>query len=493
MDFYDKGWNLRGTKRSFRCDLSKITGIEVDVLQDSDLLHTVPVGRRMSWAAGRKTTRVEDSAYCLLGIFDVNMPMIYGEGKNAFLRLQEEIAKTTYDLTLFAWTSQDGAGVDRRPLHWSQMNQDLRGILAHSPKEFMDCGRLKITHDRIAPTKEFAMTNKGLRIETSLGSSPGKEYIFSLDCVKEDDDNEERLGIYLMKTEFGYVRAKSAEWFSTTDQNFWTTNRPRTIYIARKLSKNIIPGLRQQLKRSLKFHFTLFPAGNYKVQNIKPRPSALWDHNSKLFLTSNRKDFTGIVEFTIRPRYWRFVIVCGLIDVKSEHPRIKDPWSAHHDDLCPWMAIFTDRTLKYLQFMTIQGNTPIVSGRYFNYYADTNIETEDPVAKTQLEIIDKLKSASDDLRKLRETVLSWHEDKDRAISISEMAGKPKVAYDEDDGDLQYSMDMYVFSRNNLSKLGCSRVKEMPFSKNKLRPTSATIRDAKSPVALFPASSCLMLV
>ena len=57
----------------------------------------------MCWAAGRKTTRVEDTAYCLLGIFGVHMPLLYGEEEAAFRRLQEAIMRNTADFTLFAW------------------------------------------------------------------------------------------------------------------------------------------------------------------------------------------------------------------------------------------------------------------------------------------------------------------------------------------------------------------------------------------------------
>lgn len=57
------------------------------------MLADIPIARRMSWAATMVTTRVEDTAYCLLGIFDISMPMLYGQGKKAFIRLQEEIAK----------------------------------------------------------------------------------------------------------------------------------------------------------------------------------------------------------------------------------------------------------------------------------------------------------------------------------------------------------------------------------------------------------------
>ena len=57
----------------------------------------------MSWAANRGTTRVEDEAYCLLGLFGISMPTLYGEGRKAFYRLQEEILRTSEDTSLFAW------------------------------------------------------------------------------------------------------------------------------------------------------------------------------------------------------------------------------------------------------------------------------------------------------------------------------------------------------------------------------------------------------
>jgi len=65
----------------------------------------------MSWAALRSTTRAEDQAYCLLGLFNINMPLIYGEGSRAFYRLQREICKARDDLTLFAYTEIRGSGI----------------------------------------------------------------------------------------------------------------------------------------------------------------------------------------------------------------------------------------------------------------------------------------------------------------------------------------------------------------------------------------------
>ncbi|KAK0724900.1 heterokaryon incompatibility protein-domain-containing protein, partial [Lasiosphaeris hirsuta] len=103
IKFVDASWTLRGTKETLFAALHNITGIDNMVLRSSYNLDRVAVARRMSWAASRETTRIEDKAYCLMGIFGVNMPLIYGEREMAFIRLQETIAQQSDDLSLFAW------------------------------------------------------------------------------------------------------------------------------------------------------------------------------------------------------------------------------------------------------------------------------------------------------------------------------------------------------------------------------------------------------
>lgn len=63
-------------------------------------MNSYSVGQRMSWASKRMTTRIEDMAFCILGIFDINVPLLYGEGSKAFLRLQEQIWRETDDHSL---------------------------------------------------------------------------------------------------------------------------------------------------------------------------------------------------------------------------------------------------------------------------------------------------------------------------------------------------------------------------------------------------------
>jgi hypothetical protein len=99
--FFDRQWTAVGTRFKLKDLISKITRIDEHVLIDSQRMYELPIARRMSWAARRHTTRVEDQAYCLLGLFEVNMPMLYGEGDRAFLRLQEEVIKRSSDLSIF--------------------------------------------------------------------------------------------------------------------------------------------------------------------------------------------------------------------------------------------------------------------------------------------------------------------------------------------------------------------------------------------------------
>jgi hypothetical protein len=82
--------------------ISDITGIPID-----DLLDFKPglydIGKRMNWVSKRSTTRIEDMAYCLIGIFRVNLSVSYGEKEGAFYRLQAEILQNSDDKSLFCW------------------------------------------------------------------------------------------------------------------------------------------------------------------------------------------------------------------------------------------------------------------------------------------------------------------------------------------------------------------------------------------------------
>lgn len=90
-----------GTKAELFETLSTITGIDCTILQGSFPITSASIAQCMSWVSKRITTRTEDIAYRPLGMFDVNMPLIDGEGNKAFVRLQEQIASESDDHTLF--------------------------------------------------------------------------------------------------------------------------------------------------------------------------------------------------------------------------------------------------------------------------------------------------------------------------------------------------------------------------------------------------------
>ncbi|KAK0646367.1 hypothetical protein B0T16DRAFT_510501 [Cercophora newfieldiana] len=108
VTFYDKNWVQIGAKSQMTTHLEEVTGIPEDILMHKMRLQDVSVYRRMKWAAWRNTTRIEDAAYCLLGIFDIAIPLLYGEGKMAFARLQEAIITRYQDQSLLAWGTVNG-------------------------------------------------------------------------------------------------------------------------------------------------------------------------------------------------------------------------------------------------------------------------------------------------------------------------------------------------------------------------------------------------
>jgi hypothetical protein len=90
VEFFCSNGNQLGNKKSLEGQLHEITGIPVSALQGSPL-SKFGFEERISWAQFRETKREEDKAYSLLGIFDISIPVIYGEGKeNAFRRLNRE-------------------------------------------------------------------------------------------------------------------------------------------------------------------------------------------------------------------------------------------------------------------------------------------------------------------------------------------------------------------------------------------------------------------
>jgi hypothetical protein len=157
VEFYSRSWRFIGTKATLSPLISRITRIPEKILQGG-YLSSLSIATRMSWAADRVTTRVEDIAYSLLGIFDTHMPLLYGEGERAFARLQEEIMKESDDQSIFAW---DFHPVSKQPL------EPTSGLLAESPAAFAKSANV-VPFRNAKESEPYSLTNKGIRMKLIL-------------------------------------------------------------------------------------------------------------------------------------------------------------------------------------------------------------------------------------------------------------------------------------------------------------------------------------
>ena len=147
--FLDERWRAFGTRATLSTEISAATGIEQEHLGDWS---GVCIATKMSWVSRRKTSRVEDLAYCMLGLFDVNMPLLYGEGRKAFMRLQLEIIKKSDDESIFAWITDTPS-------------QTLGGMLAPWPDCFAQSGEVRIHPRLLIKRFPYVMKNQGLEFQ----------------------------------------------------------------------------------------------------------------------------------------------------------------------------------------------------------------------------------------------------------------------------------------------------------------------------------------
>lgn len=149
------------TVRNLRYELiSTITGIPGGVLNKAVKLSDVAAACIFSWAAKRNTTRVEDTAYCLLGLLGVNLPLLYGEGEKAFVRLQQAVINTSDDISMLSW----GCG-----LPWESIQESgFESMLASSPAAFKEYPKENLYSTRRSPRKHATVTGHGLHIELPM-------------------------------------------------------------------------------------------------------------------------------------------------------------------------------------------------------------------------------------------------------------------------------------------------------------------------------------
>ncbi|KAJ6789566.1 hypothetical protein PWT90_07717 [Aphanocladium album] len=180
VEFYNRDWQSMGRRDSLGSSIHEITRVPHNLLyfaptsSEPTVSHALAlrsVAEKMSWAARRVTTREEDTAYSLLGLFDINMPLLYGEGRaKAFRRLQEEIIRSTDDESIFVWR------LDAEPLF---DGNPFCGLLADGPERFGLFTDLIPRRSRYLSTKSKRSTSivskLGVQIDLPLTPFPCDE------------------------------------------------------------------------------------------------------------------------------------------------------------------------------------------------------------------------------------------------------------------------------------------------------------------------------
>ncbi|KAK3986009.1 heterokaryon incompatibility protein-domain-containing protein [Cladorrhinum sp. PSN332] len=333
MSFFDKRWICRGSKQDLLHLLTTITGIDNIILLNPALIPSIPVAKKMSWAANRQTTRAEDMAYSLLGIFD------------------EEIAKSTNDLSLFAW-------VDPVALN-NDYHDRWYGILATSPSQFSRCSELANIHSPVSYfAQSFSITNRGVEFRTCLKVERASgDCLMPLHCVTSPSEANSPDGIVicLLKTPRGFVRHRAGKFITDSvthgDLDELIDPAPGLVWVLKTLSGDEFNRVVTRFHQSFAFratwtwtperdrHWThTLTTYDPRERYMKEDPShpVSWDESTSRFMTDGQSWFTGLLYLMMTPKeegirpppVWIF---CGFTQVKDEHGNsTPTPW------IVPW-------------------------------------------------------------------------------------------------------------------------------------------------------------
>ncbi|KAH7417941.1 heterokaryon incompatibility protein-domain-containing protein [Cadophora sp. MPI-SDFR-AT-0126] len=319
--FYGRDWQWLGTKKTVRR-----TDFE-----------------NYRHQTNRTTKRDEDMAYCLLGIFDVTMPMLYGEGMRAFSRLQEEIIKRSNDMTIFAWTQPEG------------QQEDASGALfAPSPAFFAQSGDINVFGRRFMDL-DFVLTNKGLRMDkcvdvyevipktdTSLPHATG--FVMPLGYRKLSDPEPDEYDIYLNLWKVGpnyFLR----ESISRRPDNCRFVSSPMLSFYIVSDTQDLLSFKRMRLTNAV--HFPRI--ADFKIQHAIPQSH--WDHSRQLFFapyTSGDLVLAAYIKITLAPGIETQVVLCVNFSRSkggSLEPRCLIFDEESHNDISVWL--FRHKRLGY--------------------------------------------------------------------------------------------------------------------------------------------------
>ena len=290
IDFYDANWHRVCSKGDISAELSRVTLIPYNVLSGKKDLDQYSIAMKMSWASRRETTRPEDTAYCLLGIFDINMPLVYGEGSRAFFRLQEEIVRHSNDLSIFAWDSKSPGA-------------EFCSAFAPSPAAFVGSKNI-YSLSKSFQNPDFTITNKGLRLDAPLLllQHLGLVDYYLLVGSKEGASPDGGASLVAVPLRVAGANVLVRPAVSTLDIQakgvFYDVTKGSTFYVDVKPSKP--PAYYRQLLRQFRFR-AIYVAAQLPYYLYSCSPVTLWDPHDGCFFGSQSFSivYSGIAKLTI--------------------------------------------------------------------------------------------------------------------------------------------------------------------------------------------------
>ncbi|KAF1962506.1 HET-domain-containing protein [Byssothecium circinans] len=323
VKFFEKNWAFLGHRLDLAKPLMRGTRISLDVLTGRQKLQDESIATRMSWAAHRQTKRPEDMAYCLLGIFQVNLPLIYGEGMRAFWRLQEEIIRNNNDLTIFAWDLSENR------------TMDFVGLFAPSPIAFAGSSGIDPFLDDYA---EYSVTNRGLRLS---GDPP---LLQSVGFEHDGTDYAERLyllylganalsvgqsyldrtgqGIFLRKISPGlFCRVGKRPLSGSCNWDYSRTHGYKEIHVV----IDPMPAIAKAYSAFRKDAIHIPPDERFSIDMVIPE--RLWDSTDRIILLPKRQSwakYSMVIAMRCSVKvdctYEDLVVLC---DCREESPELK--------------------------------------------------------------------------------------------------------------------------------------------------------------------------
>jgi hypothetical protein len=321
LRFLAKDWSPLGRRKVLGSIISEITGIQEDCVTGRKQISEFSIAQRMAWASKRQTTRVEDTAYSLLGIFDIHMPLLYGEGMHAFKRLQEAIMRTSPDQSILAWAAWPG-------IHDRAYDNaaDVVPYFAPTPEAFntqLRRGRPVLVAEDVGaglnganrgnwltlPTEPFTTTttNMGLSVQMPLLRTANPDIVLAGLNYVADSHNPEQVWLPLHAVRPGknlYRRMKLFRQgliFPVVDQD--KLSEPEHIYISDDMSlPNGLDWIDIADRPTPKVTYLLAFGKNpssYELVDVAASRGCLWYPEYSALLTGRSDDSSQTAEFAV--------------------------------------------------------------------------------------------------------------------------------------------------------------------------------------------------